>query len=56
MLDLTTRQVAKVPVSVPGSALEGEMSFGQPVWARDGSGLVIVGWPHAAPNFPAINK
>ena len=39
-------------VPVPEST--GEISFGQPVWARDGSGLVLVGWPSIASNFPAI--
>ncbi len=32
------------------------VSFGQPTFARDGSGLVLVGWPHLAPNFPAVHK
>jgi hypothetical protein len=27
------------------------VSVGQPRWARDGSGLVVVGWTHSFPSY-----
>ncbi|KAG1675395.1 hypothetical protein FOA52_012314 [Chlamydomonas sp. UWO 241] len=56
VLDLKRKEVLPVPITIAGSDAESEMSFGQPVWTRDGGGLVIAGWPHYAPNFPAITK
>jgi len=56
VLDTKRREVIKVPVNVEGSTAEGDMSFGQPVWTRDGSGLLLVGWPHTSPNFPTLAK
>ncbi len=31
-----------------------EVSVGQPVWAKDGSGLVVVGWHHVNPDMPQV--
>eukprot|EP00873_Tetraselmis_striata_P005737 jgi/Tetstr1/426001/TSEL_016349.t1 len=36
----------------PVAGLAEDISYGQPVWQPDGGGLVLVGWPHAAENFP----
>ncbi|GAX72583.1 hypothetical protein CEUSTIGMA_g39.t1 [Chlamydomonas eustigma] len=62
VLDLKTQSVIKVPLkdlpveSGSSSSSTDDLSLGQPVWTRDGKGLVVVGWPHRPSNFPAIGK
>jgi acylaminoacyl-peptidase len=34
--------------------VEGEASYGQPVWTPDGKGIVYVSWPHQHDNFPGF--
>ena len=63
--DLVTKEVVKVPFLVKGphptNEGEGEgegddeeWSFGQPVWTRDGSGVLAVAWEHRSSNFPSL--
>lgn len=33
-----------------------DLSCGQPVWTRDSTGLLFVGWPAQATNFPNLQR
>jgi acylaminoacyl-peptidase len=49
--DLARREIVRAPFTVEGQE---EWSFGQPVWSRDGCGVLAVAWDHHASNFPSL--